>query len=104
MLIRLAVLERIVRGEIDTQFRRQKQPTVKPGGTLRTQLGMLSIDDVTRIDLVDVTDDDAHRSGAADRQQVVAELQSKPEGDFYRVRLHYAGADPRLDIACRTPS
>ncbi len=98
MLIRLAVLERIVRGEIDTQFRRQKRPTVKPGGTLRTQLGMLSIDDVTRIDLADVTDDDAHRSGAADRQQVVAELQSKPEGDFYRIRLHYAGADPRLAL------
>ena len=39
-------------GEIDTQFRRQKKPTVKAGGTLRTHLGMLEIVDVTRhIDL-----------------------------------------------------
>jgi len=96
VLIRTAVLERIVRGEIDTQFRRQKKPTVKAGGTLRTHLGMLEIVDVSRISLADVSDKDARRSGATDREQVIAELTQKAEGDFYRVRLRYAGADPRL--------
>ena len=100
MLIRTAVLERIVRGEIDTQFRRQKRPTVKAGGTLRTQVGMVEIVDLSRISLDDVTDEDARRSGAAGREQVIAELTKKTEGDFYRVRLRYAGADPR--IALRT--
>ncbi|HZB41219.1 MAG TPA: hypothetical protein VE487_09655 [Ilumatobacter sp.] len=100
MLIRTAVLERIVRGEIDTQFRRQKRPTVKAGGTLRTQVGMVEIVDLSRISLDDVTDEDARRSGAAGREQVVAELTKKTEGHFYRVRLRYAGADPR--IALRT--
>ena len=98
MLIRAAVLHGIVGGEIDTQFRRQKRPTVKAGGTLRTRAGMLEILDVTRIALADVTDDDARRAGANDRRQVIAELQSKPDGDFYRVRLRYAGADPRLAL------
>jgi hypothetical protein len=100
VLIRTAVLERIVRGEIDTQFRRQKRPTVKAGGTLRTQVGMVEIVDLSRISLDDVTDEDARRSGAAGREQVIAELTKKTEGDFYRVRLRYAGADPR--IALRT--
>ena len=50
MLIRLATLEGIKRGEIDTQFRRQKKPTVKAGGTLRTQVGMLDILAVERIE------------------------------------------------------
>lgn len=100
MLIRTAVLERIVRGEIDTQFRRQKRPTVKAGGTLRTQVGMVEIVDLSQISLDDVTDEDARRSGAAGREQVIAELTKKTEGDFYRVRLRYAGADPR--IALRT--
>ena len=95
MLIRPAVLERIVGGEIDTQFRRQKKPTVKAGGTLRTHLGMLEIVEVSRIALDDVSDQDARRSGAADREQVIAELTRKADGDFYRVRLRYAGADPR---------
>ncbi len=98
MLIRAAVLERIVTGEIDTQFRRQKKPTVKAGGTLRTHLGMLEIVDVARVALDDVSDQDARRSGAADREQVIAELTKKAEGDVYRVRLRYAGADPRLAL------
>ena len=98
VLIRTAVLERIVSGEIDTQFRRQKKPTVRAGGTLRTYVGMLQIVDVARISLHDVTDEDARRSGASGREQVIAELTKKPEGDFYRVRLRYAGADPRLAL------
>jgi hypothetical protein len=98
VLIRTAVLERIVRGEVDTQFRRQKKPTVKGGGTLRTHLGMLEIIDVSRISLDDVTETDARRSGAQDRDQVIAELTAKPDGEFYRVRLRYAGADPRIDL------
>lgn len=98
MLIRTAVLERIVGGEIDTQFRRQKKPTVKAGGTLRTHLGMLEIIDVSRIALDDLSDQDARRSGAADREQVIAELTKKAEGEVYRVRLRYAGADPRLAL------
>jgi hypothetical protein len=98
VLIRTAVLERIVRGEVDTQFRRQKKPTVKAGGTLRTHLGMLEIIDVSRISLDDVTENDARRSGAKDRDQVIAELTAKPDGEFYRVRLRYAGADPWIDL------
>jgi hypothetical protein len=94
----MAVLERIVGGEVDTQFRRQKKPTVKAGGTLRTHLGMLEIVDVSPVSLDDVTDEDARRSGARDRQQVIAELTKKTEGDFYRVRLRYAGADPRVAL------
>ncbi len=98
MLIRDAVLDRIVRGEIDTQFRRQKRATVKAGRTLRTHRGMLDILAVDRIELDEVTDDDARRSGARDRDQVIAELTAKPEGDYYRVRLRYAGEDPRLAL------
>jgi len=98
VLIRLATLERIVGGEIDTQFRRQRKPTVKAGGTLRTQVGMLEILEVKQIELDGVTDEDARRSGAADRAEVIAELTKKDDGDFYRVRLRYAGTDPRLAL------
>src|SRR5262245_27462808 len=61
-------------------------------------MGMLEILDVRRISLEDVADKDARRSGAKDRDQVVAELTSKADGDFYRVRLRYAGADPRVAL------
>jgi hypothetical protein len=38
MLIRMALLERIKRGEVGLAFRRWRKPTVKAGGRLRTSL------------------------------------------------------------------
>jgi hypothetical protein len=98
VLIRLPVLERIANGEIDTVFRRQKRPTVRLGGTLRTRVGMLEIVAVDAISLDEVTDDDARRSGATGREQVISELQSKPEGQFLRIRVRFGGADPRIAL------
>lgn len=96
MLIKNDVLERIEAGEIDTLFRRQKRPTVKTGGTLRTRIGMLDIVQVDQIELDGLTARDAKRGGFASVDEVIAELTQKPEGDFYRVRVRKGGADPRI--------
>lgn len=98
MLIKNVVLDRIVAGEVDTLFRRQKRPTVKTGGTLRTRIGMLDIVRVDRIELADVTPRDAKRAGFGSVEEAVAELTQKPEGDFYRVRVRLGGVDPRVAL------
>ena len=98
MLLRKDTLNRIAAGEIDTVFRRQKRPTVKAGGTLRTPIGVLAIDAVERIEPDEVTDADARRAGASGRDEIVAFLALKPEGDCYRVRIHVAGEDPRIAL------
>jgi hypothetical protein len=95
MLIKMAVLERIMAGEVDTVFRRQVRPTVRSGGTLRTALGMLDIVAIDRIGPDDITDDDARRAGMAGRDAVLAFLSEKADGDDYRVRVRPGGADPR---------
>jgi hypothetical protein len=97
VLIRNETLQRIATGEVDTLFRRQKRPTVKAGGSLRTQIGVLAIDSVERIEPEDVTDDDARRAGMT-RDAVLAMLDEKAEGECYRVRVHLAGADPRVAL------
>ena len=101
MLIKNAVLDRIVAGEIDTLFRRQKRPTVKTGGTLRTRIGMLDIVRIDRIELDEISARDAKRGGFASVDEVVAELTQKPEGDFYRVRVRLGGPDPRDELRDR---
>jgi hypothetical protein len=88
---------RIASGEVDTAFRRQRRPTVKAGGTLRTMIGMLAIDAVDRIAPGDVTEADAQRAGMT-RDEILAMLAARTEGDCYRVRLHVAGEDPRLAL------
>jgi hypothetical protein len=96
MLIRPETFAAIKAGDIDRQFRRWTRPTVKTGGTLTNEWGVLAIDAVEPIALAEVTDDDLRLSGTS----TLAELESylAPEGQLYRVRLHYAGDDPRIAL------
>jgi hypothetical protein len=98
VLIRMATLERIMAGEIDTVFRRQRRPTVKSGGTLRTAMGVLDIVTIDRVTPDEITDDDARRAGFGDRDAVLAFLGEKPDGDDYRVRVRPGGPDPRTAL------
>jgi len=101
MLIKRVVLDRIATGEIDTLFRRQKRPTVKTGGTLRTSIGMLDILSVEQIELDQVTVDDAGRAGFDSVDAARTSLLEKPEGVFLRVRVRPGGADPRIELRQR---
>ncbi len=101
MLIRRALLDGIVRGEITLQFRRQRRPTVKAGGTLKTAVGVLAIDAVDRVTMTSITEADARRAGSPDRKSLLAELKNR-EGAVYRVALRYAGEDPRIALRNNT--
>lgn len=95
MLINRATLSRIESGEIDLAFRRWRRPTVKAGGTLRTAIGLLSIDAVDVIADDDVTEDDARRAGYRDRAELLAGLANR-EGQLHRIALSPGGIDPRV--------
>jgi hypothetical protein len=99
VLFRQDVLRRIGEGEVTLAFRRWRRPTVKAGGTLRTKVGVLAIDSVEAVDPLDVTDEDARRAGAEDREAVIREgPQDRP---LYRVELRLAGPDPRIALRRR---
>jgi hypothetical protein len=96
MLFRQDVLRRIGEGEVTLAFRRWRRPTVRAGGTLRTRVGVLAIDSVEVIDEQDVTDADARRAGAADREALLAGL--RPEGTLHRIEFRLVGPDPRIAL------
>lgn len=105
MLIKRAVLDRIVTGEVDTLFRRQRRPTVKSGGTLRTSIGVLRILSVDSVDERRITAADARRAGAASADEVRAALAARTDGTVYRVRVAYDGADdPLIALRERAPT
>lgn len=96
MLLRLPTLERIFAGEIDTAFRRQRRPTVKAGGTLRTAHGLLDILEVEPVDVETITSEDARRAGFDSVDDLVGALAERDDALVYRVRLRpAAGPDPR---------
>ena len=98
MLLRLPTLEGIAAGEIDLVFRRWRRPTVKAGGRLRTRIGELSIDAVDLVAPARITAAEAKRAGHASRAELLAMLDSRPEGAVYRVRVHLAGPDRRVTL------
>jgi hypothetical protein len=92
VLIKLDVLEAIKRGEIDLQFRRWSRPTVKPGGTLRTKVGLMRIGRVDEVRPEDVSVADARRAGFRDLEDFRKWLSTMKEGPiFQRIEISYAG-------------
>ena len=98
MLLRMAVLERIVRGEITLVFRRWRRPTVRTGGSLRTAVGMLRILDVAAVEEAGVSEADAAAAGYASRTALLRDLGSHEDRRLYRIAVEYGGADPRLAL------
>ena len=97
MLLRTAVLERIVSGEVSLVFRRWRRPTVRSGGSLRTALGVLRIVDVIRVTEADISDADAAGAGFSSRAALLEGLGGR-EGQVYRIAVEYGGADPRIAL------
>lgn len=99
MLFRDQTLEGIRKGSIDLAFRRWERQRINPGTNLRTSNGVVVIDTVDKVELKDVTDDEARRAGYTSREEMIERFESfeKP-GDLYRVKIHYGGADPRIAL------
>jgi len=100
VLLRMAVLERIVSGEVSLVFRRWRRPTVRSGGSLRTALGVLRILDVVAVAEAEISEGDAARAGFSSRAGLLAGLGAR-EGQVYRIAVEYTGADPRVALRQR---
>ncbi len=95
MLLKLDVLEAIKRGEITLQFRRWTRPSVKPGGTLKTRIGLLRIGRIEDIQPGDVTLADSRRAGFADLEGFHKWLGTMKQGPlFQRIEVSYLGEPP----------
>lgn len=98
MLTKAVVLDRIVAGDIDLIFRRWRKPTVKTGGQLRTSVGMLDIVAVDRLARGRVTVAEAKRAGYGTKAALLDDLDTRPEGEIFRITVRMGGADPRIAL------
>jgi len=95
MLLKLDVLEAIRAGTITLQFRRWTRPSVKPGGTLKTRIGLLGIGTITAMSPDDVTLADARKAGFTDLADFRKWLGTMKEGPlFHRIEVRYLGDTP----------
>ena len=101
MLFKRHVLDGLADGTITVVFRRWARPRVRAGSELRTAVGVLSIDAVDELDFAGITDDDVRRSGFLSRTALLDDLASQRDGRVYRIALHVAGPDPRVELRGR---
>ncbi|MEM8602726.1 MAG: hypothetical protein AAGF24_02680 [Cyanobacteria bacterium P01_H01_bin.121] len=97
MLIRRPILERIKAGNVTLAFRRWQRPTVKAGGTLKTAVGLLSIQSIQEVSLGSITERDAQDAGYLDLEHLLKELRTR-EGRVYQIQLAYLSDDPRIAL------
>lgn len=98
MLIKRVILDQIEAGDLDIIFRKWRKPTVKQGGQLRTSVGMLNILDVEQLAKSKITAGDATRAGFESKAALLRELDSRDEGDIYRITVEHGGVDPRIAL------
>ena len=94
VLFRLAQLDGIAAGEIDLAVPPLGPAAGRAGGTQRTAVGVIGIDDVRRGRRI--TRAEARRAGFATPDEAVRAL--RPDGDLYRIALHLEGPDPRVAL------
>ncbi|MBO0826441.1 MAG: hypothetical protein J2P24_01550 [Streptosporangiales bacterium] len=97
MLIPRPVLDGVVAGRVTLAFRRWDRARAKAGALHRTAVGLVAVDAVDVVRIADITDADARAAGAASRAELLRFLRGRT-GRVYRMRLRYAGADPRIAL------
>ena len=101
MLFTRQALDGLASGAISLAFRRWDRPRVRPGTRMRTGIGVLEVDSVAEVSPADVTASDARRAGFGSRDHLLKELARRGRGRIYRVELHLAGSDPRVELRKR---
>ena len=95
MLLPAAIARAVADGSVTLAFRRWAEPRVRVGSTFRTRAGVVRVDEVTPVDPATITDEDARAAGVARADTVRRRLRDDEGLTTYRVRLSWAGPDPR---------
>ena len=95
MLFRADILRGIAEGRVTLAFRRWRKAPPAHGSTLRSPIGVLSLERVAVIEEGDITADDIRRTG-----MTADALRASIAGDgtLFRIELRLAGDDTRLAL------
>lgn len=99
----------LVEGSITLTFRQWDTPRVRPGGRYRCHpIGVVEVDDLRRIRVGEISEEDSRRAGFESRCDLLSYLgQMKGEllddgREVFRVALHYGGDGDRVETAMQT--
>ncbi|MFC7496494.1 MULTISPECIES: hypothetical protein [unclassified Nocardioides] len=99
MLLPPKVAHGVADGSVTLAFRRWRKPDVKVGSEFRTVAGVVRVDEVEVVDAAAITDEEAAAAGWPDADRLRRQLDKVTDvPTTYRVRLSWAGPDPRVAL------
>lgn len=98
MLLPPKVAQGVREGTITLAFRRWRRPDVRPGSRFRTPAGVIEVEAIDAIDPLRIDHHEALAAGHADADSVRRRLAGEADWPTYRVRLRWAGEDPRIAL------
>jgi hypothetical protein len=102
VLLSPEVLRGIVDGNVELAFRCWERPRVKAGTRLRTFVGLVEVLEVRVVTVDQISEEEARLAGFRSRSELVDELSAwASKGPVHRVRLRFAGPDPRVELRNR---
>lgn len=101
MIFKYNQLTRIKTGDITLAFRRWEKVSVKKGTTIRTAVGVISIDGVEKINEKEITKRDATKAGFDSLDELLKSLKTG-DGPVYKISLSYKSEDPRIGLRSQT--
>lgn len=98
MLLPPKIAHGVADGSVTLAFRRWTRPDVKAGSQFRTVAGVVRVEAVSVVDPAAISDDDARAAGWDGADRLRRQLDKVEAGETYRVRLSWAGPDPRVAL------
>lgn len=98
MLFKQTHLEGIKAGKVSLAFRRWAKPAVNEGSVIKTSVGLVEIQGIAIITANKITAANAVAAGYASKEALLKELNSRPEGNIYKIKVRYHSADPRIAL------
>ena len=98
MLLPPKVAHGVADGSVTLAFRRWAKPDVRVGAEFRTVSGVVRVEEVDAVDPDTITDEDARQAGWPDATRLRKQLDKVEQPTTYRVRLSWAGPDPRVAL------
>jgi hypothetical protein len=92
------VAQGVADGSLTLAFRRWRKQDVKVGARFTTSAGIVRVDAVDVIDPAAITDAEAQQAGHPSADLVRKRLAGEESWSTYRIRLSYAGPDPRIAL------
>lgn len=87
MLFKQKHLEGIKAGKISLAFRKWKKLSVKKGDLIKTEVGIIKIGNVTKINPKEIIEIEAFKAGFASAQALISLLEGQKDGGIYRIEV-----------------